>query len=187
MSNFRALVEFRLNGAPIYKDEVFDGARLDHLSPSELDHLVKKDNGLGSPRIEETTDPIFRPDDPVTPPTPNTEQFVAVNTVYPTGRTIGGKAEFECLYEYTLVNHPSSTTPAAISVPAPADFTPMGVILSVDGGADNGTTFQGIEDSSSDIGADDMSFDRSTGSFTHTYAGNWNGYTMRLNVRYLEA
>ena len=112
-------------------------------------------------------------------------QTISINTAYPTGRTIGGKAEFECLYQYTLFNHTASTS---ITVPAPVSgFTSMGAILAADGGADNGTIFQGIEDASGDISADDLLFDRSTGSFTHTYEGNWSGYTMRLNVRYLEA
>jgi len=67
--NYKALVEFRINGEAIYKDEVFDGSRLDGLLPSQLDYLKNGGgNGLRVPRIEETTDAIFRPDDPTPPP-----------------------------------------------------------------------------------------------------------------------
>ena len=145
------------------------------------------DTSAGETRPDNYADQwYFVMDDYVDPTASGTPsgQTISINTAYPTGRTIGGKAEFECIYEYGLSNHTALT---AINVAAPSGFTSMGVILSVDGGADNGTIFQGIEDASNDISSDDLLFNRSTGSFTHTYEGNWSGYTMRLIVRYLEA
>ena len=111
-------------------------------------------------------------------------EAIEVNQAYPTGRTIGGQAEYEALIEYTLGNNPSSLT---LNVPAPADFTgPISAILAMTGGADNGTLFQGLEDESNDINAEDIVVDRATGTIAHTYEGDWSGYTMRFTLRWVE-
>jgi len=109
---------------------------------------------------------------------------IAYNTVYPTGRIVDGKVEYQCTYKYDMKNH---TTATAIFVPPPTNFISMGEILSIEGGADNGSLFQGIEDASNDINADDLTIVRSSGAFNHTYEGNWSGYTMRLVIRFLAA
>lgn len=115
---------------------------------------------------------------------PTSNDAIEVNQAYPTGRTIGGLAEFEALIEYTLGNNPSSLT---LNTPAPVGFTgPISAILAMTGGADNGTIFQGLEDASGDISADDIVVDRTTGTIAHTYEGDWSGYTMRFNLRWVQ-
>lgn len=111
-------------------------------------------------------------------------EAIEVNQTYETGRTIGGQAEYEALIEYTLANHTSAAT---INVAAPAGFTgPISAILDMSGGADNGTLFQGLEDASGDISADDIVVDRATGEISHTYEGDWSGYTMRFTLIWVQ-
>ena len=115
---------------------------------------------------------------------PDTTSTIEINTVYPTGRTIGGQTEYMALMEWVLANHTSEDT---INVPAPSDFTgPITSILAMAGGADNGVLFQGLEDASGDISAEDMVVNRTTGAIAHTFTGDWSGYTMRMTMRWLE-
>ena len=109
---------------------------------------------------------------------------VEINQVYPTGRTIGGLTEYEAFIEYALSDNPSSLT---LNVPTPTGFTgPISAILAMTGGADNGTLFQGLEDASGDVSAEDIVVDRTTGAIAHTYEGDWSGYTMRFTLIWVQ-